>query len=203
MYIKKIFTAAIAAILLNGCIILKERNLPQIADNQIKVTTFSKVKVYTKWDFVTEQAGVNPIMLGYKKNLEDEISNTGCCVIVDRSRNADLIIEAKAYDEHNYMGGAIAAGIAGGSLLTIPGWTTGKIHVTAEAKINNKLRSYDLHDSMTIVFWLPFILALPFGDNANIEKARHNLDLNTLRNLVLKMKEDGLLEVSSGVKNQK
>jgi len=99
-----------------------------------------------------------------KQNFEKVLAATNCCVIVDSRNEADVVIDGMIYGEGN-PAAMIPAFITGLSLYTIPSWVTGKPHVSASVKQGETVREYDFRDEMTMVQWLPLILAMPFREH--------------------------------------
>jgi hypothetical protein len=71
------------------------------------------------------------------------------------------------------------------------GFATDNYKLTATARNSSgKLSKYVLNDSVTTVFWLPMIFAMPFSSNANVvPEVRENM----YRHLIQKMENDGIL----------
>lgn len=194
---KKVLSLTIvsASMLMVGCAGFKANNLPQVKAEDLHFASAKKTKVFSRWtiesnsSLANEQAKTMGAAL-HKKYFDDAIKATDCCLIVEGPNDADVVVDGKAIDESN-PAAVIPAFITGLSLFTIPSWVTAKVHISASAKTNSASQSYELQDSMTMVQWLPMIVALPFTGSPI--KAGKEVDENTYKNLVLKMKNDGLL----------
>lgn len=192
---KKLLGAVVvgASVLLAGCAGFKANKLAQVSAEELKSSSAKKTKVFSRWTVETksknEQAKVMIAAL-HKKHFENAIASADCCILVEGPTEADVVIEGKAFDEAN-PAALIPAFITGLSLYTIPSWVTATTHISASVKNKTLSQSYELNDSMTLVQWLPMIVALPFKGSPF--KAENDVAENTYKNLVLNMKKDGLI----------
>lgn len=186
------FAVAGMLVVLQGCAGFNANNIDKVSADQLRTASAKKVKVFSRWDFKTDSsnAQLNAVKAAsYKKRFEDVLAAADCCAIEVDPSEADLIVDGAAHDE-NSAAAIIPAFITGFSLYTIPSWVTINFHVTANAQKGAVKRSYDVSDSMTMVQWLPMVLAFPFANPFPMEK---ELEDNAIRNLILKMKQDALL----------
>jgi len=180
---------------LQGCAGFKGNNLAPVNPNDLKVTSNSNIKIYDTWTFETTNNVIDAktkekIAETHKKNFEEALKNANCCILVSTANEADLVLTGKAIDE-NSMAAMLPAIITGVSLYTIPSWVTSKIHIVAKAQRADKNYGYELQDHMTMVQWLPMALAFPFANPFSMEG---DMNANTSRTLVSKLKADGVLE---------
>lgn len=90
----------------------------------------------------------------------------------------------------------IPAMITGFSLYLIPSWATDNFVVTAVAKNKDgNSKQYVLEDSTTLVQWLPMMFVFPVKNFSVIPEVRKNM----YRNIVMQMKNDGLITSKSTV----
>jgi len=192
---QKFLGLALVCAAVTGCAAFPGNNLPQVGSDALLVSPAKKTRVFSRWSVesqsstLNEQVKIAQAALS-KKAFDDALSNSGCCQIVEGPAEADLVVDGRAFNESN-PAAMIPAFITGLSLYTIPSWVTARVHISAEAKRGLAARSYELQDSMTMVQWLPMIFAMPFSDNPI--KAEKQMAENTYNTLVLKMKDDGLL----------
>lgn len=194
MHRKLLATVAIATAI-SGCAGFKANTLPLVSAHDLQGTAPTKTKIFSRWQTESKSSLVNDQVKAAaaavaKKQFEDAIRATNCCVLVEGPTEADVVISGTAYAENN-PAAMIPAFITGLSLFTIPSWVTAKVHIAAEVTKQDKSHSYELQDSMTMVQWLPLVLAMPFVDNPI--KAGKQVDENTYKNLILKIKQDGLI----------
>lgn len=194
---KKITLVSIlgASVIASGCAGFKENNLTEVSKSDIQITQGEKVKVFSRWSLVNHSSLANDQVNAagaaiHKKNFENALAESNCCIIVEGPTEADVVVDGKAYNENN-AAAVIPAFITGLSLFIIPSWVTGKVHITAEVTANKTSSNYDLKDSMTMVQWLPMVFVMPFKGSPI--KAGQEVDANTYRTLVLKMKNEGYL----------
>ena len=193
--------SAIGAIVLGsivfgpGCAAFKANNLPVVSNDQFKIDNSNKIKVFSRWTLQTNNSMANDQTRAagaaiHKDYFEKALKESGCCDIAEGPTEADVVIDGVAYDENN-PAAVIPAFITGLSLFTIPSWVTAKVYIAAKATYSAKETNYDLSDSMTMVQWLPMIFAMPFtGTPMTVGK---EVDSNVYRNLVIELKDDGLL----------
>lgn len=196
MYPKILTTAALTAMLMvSGCAAFKANQLPTVTAKDLGTPAETKTKVFSRWNVQSNSSLLNEqgkaaVAAIQKKNFEMALNSSGCCVIVEGPTEADVVINGTSFAENN-PAAMIPAFITGLSLYTIPSWVTAKIHLGAEVKKGETTRNYDVQDSMTMVQWLPMIFAMPFKGSAL--KTAKEVDENTHKSLVLKIKQDGLI----------
>lgn len=193
---RNVLTAGLAAAMLlsSGCAAFRAHNLPAVDFSHVAPAP-TKTKVFSRWQLETKSALANDQARAmaaaiHKKYFDDAIRASACCVLVEGPTEADLVVDGIAHDENN-PAALIPAFITGLSLYAIPSWVTATIHITATATRGEASKQYDLTDSMKIVQWLPMVFIMPFADSP-ISGGRE-LDENTYRNLVRKMRIDRLL----------
>lgn len=179
---------------LQGCAGFKGDKLSTINPSDLKVASNPNLKIYSSWTLETSRhidtKVKEKIAESHKKNFEDALKSTNCCILVNDAKEADLVVTGRAIDE-NSMAAIVPAFITGLSLYTIPSWATSKTHIVAEARRADKNYQYDLQDQMTMVQWLPMIFAFPFANPFSMEK---DMSINVNRVLISKLKADGALE---------
>jgi len=185
----------VSALQMSGCVGFRANNLETVKPEQLQFLSQNKPKVYSRWKIVSDSSLINDqaktaIAAVHKKKFETVIAETNCCILVEGPTEATVIVNGTVYAENN-AAALIPAFITGFSLYTIPSWVTANIHIAAEVSSGSKSGVYDLRDSMTMVQWLPMLLAMPFLDNPI--KAEEEIHLNIQKSLILKMKEDGII----------
>ncbi len=167
---------------------VKSSDLEFKGDNKTKI--FSHMKAEINTSFNKENIEANHVS-SRKKAFEDVLKETGCCVLVDRKEEADLVLNMKSYGATN-LGAMFFALLTGASLYLIPSWVTIEAQIEAQVQGRTLSRTYQLSDSVVLTQWLPLIVVLPFQDHSPID-ANEFLIENVFKNLLLKMKEDGFL----------
>ncbi len=187
----KIISIFIAFFLLSGCVIFKGNNLVKVDPNQISSASKKKKKIYIRWDFDFVPIAHSNITYGDRSRLfERVLEESNCCELVKKKTEADIIFEGKAYDQRNparLVGFVISAATA----YFIPSWHTAKIFVSADVKKEKEIKHYEIKDSMTTAIWLPFVVATPFA--YDFDKTQKEILENAYRSLILKMKNDSIL----------
>lgn len=85
--------------------------------------------------------------------------------------------------------------ISGYTFMIVPGFGTDEYKLTASVRTTSgKSRNYELNESATTVFWLPFLVVTPFKSPGSVIPKVHE---NMYRNLFSRMEADGLLPKSS------
>jgi len=186
----------LAVFMLQGCAGFRSNRLPQLTAEQIHFSSTPKTRVFSRWNLViasgktiSDNARVASSAI-IKKNFETAINASGCCVIVERLDQADVVVDGTRINENNPAALA-AAMLTGLSLYTIPSWMTDTVHLTATAKKGDKTTSYDVSDSMVMVQWLPMALMFPFSGPFETEKS---VTANTFSTLVVQMNNDGVFK---------
>ena len=184
-----------ASLITSGCAGFKEHNLSEVSKDDIKISSENKVKLFSRWTLINNSSIANDQINAagaaiHKKNFENALSESNCCIIVESPSEADVIVDGKGYNDNN-MAAVFPAFITGLTLFVIPSWATAKFHISAEVKSKSESESYELKDSMTMVQWLPMIFVMPFTGTPF--KAEKEVGENTYRSLVFKMKQEGFL----------
>lgn len=187
-------TLVAGTIVLQGCAGFRANSIPVVTPEQLKFDTAQKTKVYSRWDVNSPTIKLNDqtkvaLAAMAKKQFEDQLKLTNCCVVVESLNEADVVINATSHNENNpaAMMGALLTGF---SLYTIPSWVTINFHVSADVKKGDKAFQYDTKDSMKMVQWLPMALMFPFANPFPMEKA---VGENVQKTLIANMKKDGVL----------
>lgn len=184
-----------SAFQMSGCVGFRANNLATVKPEQLQFSSENKPKVFSRWKIESNSSLLNDQAKAaaaaiHKKQFEKALTETNCCILVEGPTEANVVVSGTAYADNN-PAAMIPAFITGFSLYTIPSWVTAKVHISADVKAGEKTSSYELSDSMTMVQWLPMIFAMPFLDNPI--KAGKEIDENTHKSLILKMKEGGLI----------
>lgn len=174
-----------ASTLLSGCAGFKANKLPAVTDATLQTGNTAKTKVFSSWRVEPAQSPSQ-----YKKRFDDTLLSSNCCVLVDKAEDAELLIDGVFYEDNNPLM-LLSGFITGATFFVVPSWHTINVHLSAEAKRGEQRFNYDMADSITMVMWLPMFLAQPFANP--IDGEREVTD-NTYKALVLKMKQDGLLQ---------
>lgn len=176
----------------SGCASFKANNIPEVLDNDYKISKTEKVKVFSRWKFETTSSIINKDAAAaiHKSSFEKAVNESGCCDLVEGPTEASLIIDGTVVD-HSNSAALIPAFITGLSLYTIPSWVTQTIDLRVNAEAGSQTKSYELNDSFTLVQWLPMLFAFPFtgGPAANGEQ----MNENTYKHLIVQLKNDKLL----------
>ncbi len=171
--------------LLQGCAGFKANKLPVVEANELHTAATSKTKVFSSWRVEPAQSPSQ-----YKKRFDDALLGSGCCVLVDQAADAELQIDGVFHDHSDRLS-LVFAFITGYTFFVVPSWHTVNVHLSAEARRDGKRFNYDVADSITMVMWLPMALAQPFANPVDGER---EITDNTYQSLVLKMKNEGLLQ---------
>lgn len=176
-------TLAAALALTSGCAAFKANDLPTLDSSSYAVQNQQPVKVFSTWQ---AREGGNL----HKTYFNAALRGAGCCEIVETAEQADLVVTGVSVDESN-PGANLFAALSGFTFGVIPAWATLHVHLRVTATESEQQHKYDLADKATMVIWLPMLLAMPFtGNPLDVEQEVHH---NTYRNLVARMKNDGLL----------
>jgi len=188
--------AFILIISLSGCIGSRAYKTPKVEANDLKISSAKKTKIFVKWK-VSSAVEHNRILVSkaHEKILKDYIIGMECCSIVQEENEADVVIDGGWYNDSGEPCN-ICATISGASMLIIPSWGTSEMRVSATVTKNKKTYTYDADDSLFFAFWLPFIVAMPFTGNP--VKMEGNMSQDLYKNLLLKMKNDGIFVAKAG-----
>ncbi|HYX36075.1 MAG TPA: hypothetical protein VE954_23480 [Oligoflexus sp.] len=170
--------------------------LPKVKASDLEFQGDIKTKIFSSWtaeidtSFNKENIEANHVS-ERKKAFEDVVKQTGCCVLVDRKEDANLILNMKTYGATNL--GVLFLGILSSvTVYLIPSWITLDARIEAQVQGRNLRRMYQLSDSVVLTQWLPLIVAEPSQDHLPL-RAQDILLENVFKTLLLKMKEDGFL----------
>lgn len=179
-----------SALLLGGCVSFKGNNLAAVNEANLRSATDVRTTVYSQWTARYNQITTEAMDANAKRRFDEVLDRSGCCTLVEREEDAEIIVRGTYGTRVNRLAG-LAAGLTGFTFGAIPSWATVRAQLSAEVSQGQTSRRYDLRDSTTLVAWLPLIVAMPFTDNPI--KAERELDENTFKSLVLRMHNDGLL----------
>jgi hypothetical protein len=191
----KLALAALSgAMLLSGCAGFRANQLGDANKLALKSSAPVKTKVFSRWHMAAgtkgDDSALNLLAAMGKKHFEDALRTADCCVLVESLNEADLVVDGTVYNDVDPMAW-LPAVITGFSLYTIPSWVTDKVHVAATATKGDTRKTYELKDQMTLVQWLPMLVALPFTGNPFRNGAE--MTDNLYQHLVLRIKQDGLM----------
>ncbi len=192
---KKIISAFLTIILLlstNSCVGFKHNNLPKINQKNFKFSLEKKIKIFSQWNSYSKFISNIALENNVKDRFNNIVTLSNCCEITQNPQDADITLKGNIYDENNYTINQTTSIITGITLYLIPSWINTKEHIVIEVNNGKKTISYDLQDSMTIIKWLPLIIAMPFSENPLT--ISDQILTNTLKVLLLKMKDDGFLK---------
>jgi len=189
-----VFGLVAASLVMQGCAGFRANNIPLVQPEQIAFTGADKTKVYSQWTVQSSTTKLNDqtqvaLAAVAKKQFEDQLNLTNCCIVVESRDAADVVIQAVSHNNNN-PAAMVGALLTGFSLYTIPSWVTVNVHVTADVKADEKTFKYDTQDSMKMVQWLPMALMFPFANPFPMEKA---VAENVQKTLIANMKRDGVL----------
>ena len=179
---------------LSGCAIFKGENVPETFLIPIEKT--DQIKPTISYNITV--SGFNYSAAESSKLIQNVISGELLQALEQSeyfSRISKNDIEAEINLSVTFVDSAnpaalIPAFITGLSLFTIPSWATEKFIVTAVAKNKNgNSKQYVVEDSITMVQWLPMIFIFPVKNFTAIPQVRKNI----YRNILMKMKNDGLI----------
>jgi hypothetical protein len=191
---KSVLCALTGAIWLSGCAGFRANQLGDANKLALRSSAPVKTKVFSRWHMAAgtkgDESALNLLAAMGKKHFEDALRAADCCVLVESLNEADLVVDGAVYNDVDPMAW-LPAVITGFSLYTIPSWVTDKVHVAATATKGDTRRAYELKDQMTLVQWLPMLVALPFTGNPFRNASEMNDNL--YQHLVLRIKQDGLI----------
>lgn len=173
-----------------NCASFRANNLPVIQDNEYLTPKTSKIKVFSRWNYVTSANDGVLWAAAHKSWFDKAVIESGCCEIVESPKDAAIVLDGTATD-HTSPGLMIPLIINASTLTIIPFWQTITADVKATATKGPKQTSYEVKDSFTYVSWLPMMFVYPFTGGA--AKNKEELLHNTHKNLFVQMKKDGLL----------
>lgn len=192
---RKLVAVLCLSVAATGCATFKANQLPVVPPADLASAPETKVKVFSRWTYdagkatVSENVKVAAAAI-QKKQFDEAVTASGCCVLVEGPSDADLVIDGKAFNDNN-PAALIPAFITGLSLYAIPSWVTARVHLEATATRGEATRTFKAEDSATMVQWLPMIFAMPVKGNAI--KAAQEVETNAHKTLLLGMKKEGLL----------
>ncbi len=190
----KLSLVAFCGILLSGCAIFKGGNVPEVSFTPTEKSDLQKPSISYE---ITAMSGLisvdksadfaQSIIAGeFLKTLEDS-NYFGRIAKNDTDADVSLVVVVKNTGSPVALLPAILTGL---SLYIIPSWATDHFDVNATAQNKNGLsKEYVLSDTTTIVQWLPMMFVFPFKNFSEVPEVRKNI----YRNILIKMKEDGLV----------
>lgn len=185
---KKLIITVLIGSMMSGCAGFRENNLAQVKPEDMQMKTATKTKVFTQWSIHTAQkaAYAGPAAVN-KEIFEKILIGCGCCDVVQNANEAEVIVTGETYPEAAGGTGKLGAVITGATLYVIPSWITTGRHISAVVKKGEVTRSYDLHDSMTMVQWFPMALLFPFANPMSME---NEVVKNVYDTLLVNLKQD-------------
>ncbi len=196
MFMKKILlkftTLFLGLSLVTACVGFRSNMVPTVNKENVKLKNNSTTKknIFINWNYSFPAIVSDKQALSlHKRMFSDNLKLLDCCTITDNKNDADIVMNLTIDNKAN-SASVLFSVITGLSLYAIPSWIESKINLKVSVQKNKKSYDYELSDSVTIAQWLPFIVMMPFKDNAL--KAEENMDINLYRNLFLKMDEDGV-----------
>lgn len=179
--------------ILASCIVFQKDNINQEDLKNFTVDSKKKTKVYVHWNFDFEPVQYSNLTYeGREEIFRQTLEEINCCELVEKKKDADLIIEGEAYNKRNpaRLFAWFASAI---TLYIIPSWHEAEIFVDAKIQNGKEIKNYNITgDSVMTVLWLPLFPVSPlFVDNLN--KVEKRTMKNSFKALFLQMKHDGLL----------
>jgi hypothetical protein len=136
----KYLTPLILITSLSGCISVRSSKYSAIKNEELKVSSVKKSKVFIDWGFQsslfgqTQQSAIDKIKMDQKNLLSSIIKETECCEIVNEKEEADILIKGAFHNETSNVGLAFSM-VTGFSLYIVPSWMNIKMKVSANVKI--------------------------------------------------------------------
>lgn len=183
---------------LSGCASFRSYEQPIVKPELVASNASKKLLVSIAWKAVPDRF-LSPYAMMSSENKQnasfyEELKNTGCCELSSIGQEPDLIINGEvdvSYKSDGFLE-ALVRTPAQFTFAIIPAWDNFHYKVTLKAN-NNKgiIREYTAIDSGLLIQWLPMAPLFIFGQNPmEVNKA---LLGNLHRNLIYRMKKDGLL----------
>lgn len=178
---------------LSGCAIFRANDLPEVGT--LPAPSAATPKPAAGYAFSTS------IAMGSKRPQHENaraaqeaefvavLRESGYFARVEKGSGKDMNIAVELLETGDpaAMAGAVITGL---SLYTIPSWATIDFEVVCKVTTTDgRSREYKLKDTATLVQWLPMLVVFPFKSFSEIEDLRKNL----YKNLIVKMRQDGLL----------
>ena len=140
----------------------------------------------------------NPLSRSIAENeLADVIRESEYFTTWGSGINGEVAIDAKFVNSGD-PASIIPAIITGLTLYIVPSWATDTFTLTAKVKTQEgKEYSYILEDTSTLVQWLPMIFV-----PGNIIEVPLSVRKNIWKNLILKMRQDGVFKSSGTFKSK-
>jgi hypothetical protein len=179
--------------ILTSCIAFKKNNIHKKDLINLTVSSKEKIKIYAHWNFDFSPVQYSSLTYKGREEIFSQIlEDLNCCELVKKKKDADLIIEGKAYNKRN-PARLIGWFISAITFYIIPSWHESGIFVNAKVKNNKETKNYEVTgDSVITALWLPFFPVSPlFIDSLN--KVEKQTMENSYKSLFFKMKRDGLL----------
>lgn len=193
----KILIVVLMAVL-SGCASFRSYEQPIVKPDLLTINASKKLLVAMSWKAVPDRF-YSPSAMLTSENVQsasfyEELKNSGCCELASVGQEPDLVIHGEV-DVSYKADGHLASLVRLPAQLTfaiIPAWDNFQYKVTIKTKNNKGVsREYTAIDSGLLIQWLPMAPLFIFGnDPIKINKA---LLSNLHRNLIYRMKKDGLL----------
>lgn len=186
------FFLAISASLL-GCAVFRGNEIPELGTLPSPADTAKKPTAGYGFGSAVDMGGKRAshenARAMHEKEFVEVLRESGYFATVEKGNGKELNLTVELVDSGD-PAALVGAFITGFSLYTIPSWATNTFELTCKVTTaDGKTRDYVLRDSAVLVQWLPMMFVFPFKPFSGIEDMRKNL----YKNLIVKMREDGLL----------
>jgi hypothetical protein len=196
-----IVSLGLMLLIIQGCASFPGNTLPQVNSfpqlNEVEKKKAVTYALATETDLFGKSN--NPLSRSIAENeLADAIRESGYFTTWGSGINGDVVIDAKFVNSGNPVA-MIPAFITGLTLYIVPSWATDTFTLTAKVKTQDgKEHSYELEDTSTLVQWLPmiFVPGNPIDVPLSVRK-------NIWKNLILKMRQDGVFKSSDTLNSKK
>lgn len=188
-------------LIIQGCASFPGNKLQQVSSfpqlNEVEKQKAVTYALATETDLFGKSH--NPLSRSIAENeLADVIRESGYFTTWGSGINGEVVIDAKFVNSGNPVA-MIPAFITGLTLYIVPSWATDTFTLTAKVKTQDgKEHSYELEDTSTLVQWLPmiFVPGNPIEVPLSVRK-------NIWKNLILKMRQDGVFKSSDTLNSKK
>ena len=195
----KFLTSLILITSLSNCIGVRAYKNPEIKPEELKISSIQKPKIFVNMQFKAPFAiNKNPpknfidqAQSDQKRRFDEVIKESDCCELVSKEGEANILINGVFYNESSSVG-LYAAFISGLTFTAVPYWINSKMRVSVKASKGKIVNDYDFADSFFMLTWLPLIVAMPFTESPIKQESAMNKNL--YKNIIIKMKNDGLLQ---------
>ena len=178
---------------LTSCVAFQKNNLKKDDVITFNIDSKKKLKVYAKWNFHFEPVQYSELTYEGRKDIfRKVVGKSDCCVLVEKKKDADLIIEGQAYnkrDSARFIGWMISTV----TLYVIPSWHEAQTFLSAKVRNNTETKNYNITgDSIITALWLPFIVVSPMFIEKLNDSEKQTME-NLYKALFVQMKNDGLI----------